>query len=119
MQTRNTINGYYVFSSFVHICHVLERNRERFGFSVFLFLCTLEDGKNPEKSDKYENDLKDAISMSIGDGEAFTQYDKNRYLILTMGDDEERERMCRAVQSNLSDLSHGQANVTFEMEVLG
>lgn len=118
MQTGNTINGYYVYSSFVHICHVLKRNGERFGFPAFLLLCTWEGGKYPEKSDEYEINLKDAISMSIGDGDAFTQYDKNRYLILTMGDAKERELLCRAVQRNLNELSDGQVNVTFKTEAL-
>ena len=81
---------YCSYPSFIDIYHVLERNMEREGYSVFLQLCTLLDyeGKpiaNREKLEKRSGTLKSCIGASLRRGDIYTKYSASQYLILLVG----------------------------------
>ncbi len=85
---------YCSYPSFIDTYHVLERNMERTGYSVFLLLCTLVDyeGKpiqNREKLDERSNTLKGCIGVALRRGDIFTKYSASQYLILLVGSNRE------------------------------
>ena len=85
---------YCSYPSFIDMYHVLERNMERTGYSVFLLLCTLVDyaGKpiaNREKLDLRSETLKECIGSSLRRGDIYTRYSTSQYLVLLVGSSRE------------------------------
>ena len=85
---------YCSYPSFIDMYHVLERNMERTGYSVFLLLCTLVDyaGKpiaNREKLDLRSETLKECIGCSLRRGDIYTRYSASQYLVLLVGSSRE------------------------------
>ena len=85
---------YCSYPSFIDMYHVLERNMERTGYSVFLLLCTLVDyaGKpiaNREKLDLRSETLKGCIGSSLRRGDIYTRYSASQYLVLLVGSSRE------------------------------
>lgn len=108
--------GYYEFSGFANICHVMYRNRERFSYAAFLVLCTLESGENnilkDAKMAQYGSlQLKEIISGSLRRGDAYTQYCRTQYLILVIGNKTECEEVCGAIQQQFNHLADGKMTV--------
>ena len=78
------------FTSFIDVYHVLRRNLERRGSSIFMMLCTLVDyeGKpiqNPEKLNARAEILQQSLSEGLRKGDVYTKYSSSQYLILLIG----------------------------------
>ncbi len=78
------------FTSFIDIYHVLRRNLERRGSSIFMMLCTLVDyeGKpiqNQEKLNARAEILEQSLSEGLRKGDVYTKYSSSQYLILLIG----------------------------------
>lgn len=78
------------FSVFSAAYHILRRNMERRGVSVYMMLCTLVDYKgefiqNEDKLIKRMEALKTAIHDSLRQGDVYTKYSNSQYLILLVG----------------------------------
>ena len=88
---RNGIGAYFCnFSSFIDIYHVLQRNMDRRGNSIFMMLCTLVDyeGKairSQEKLNKRADLLQDALFRGLRKGDVFTKYSQSQFLLLLIG----------------------------------
>lgn len=85
---------YCSYPSFIDTYHVLERNMERMGNSVFLLLCTLVDyaGKpirNKDKLDEHSETFRGCIGRSLRRGDIFTKYSASQYLVLLVGSSKE------------------------------
>ncbi len=85
---------YCAYPSFIDCYHVLDRNMERTGYSVFLLLCTLVDyeGKpisNKNKLELRSDALRGCISASLRRGDIFTKYSSSQYLVLLVGSSRE------------------------------
>lgn len=90
------VSGAYFCSypSFIDMYHVLERNMERSGRSVFLLLCTLVDYegrpfRSKERLEKRSAALREAISGCLRKGDIFTKYNDSQYLVLLVGSNRE------------------------------
>ncbi len=87
--------AYYCnYPSFIDTYHILERNMERMGNSVFLLLCTLVDyaGKpirNKDKLDEHSETFRGCIARSLRRGDIFTKYSSSQYLVLLVGSSKE------------------------------
>lgn len=78
------------FTSFIDVYHVLRRNLERRGSSIFMMLCTLVDyeGKpiqNQEKLNARAEILQQSLSEGLRKGDVYTKYSSSQYLILLIG----------------------------------
>ena len=78
------------FTSFIDVYHVLRRNLERRGSSIFMMLCTLVDyeGKpiqNQEKLNARAEILQQSLSEGLRQGDVYTKYSSSQYLILLIG----------------------------------
>lgn len=78
------------FTSFIDVYHVLRRNLERRGSSIFMMLCTLVDyeGKpiqNQEKLNARAEILQQSLSEGLRKGDVYTKYSTSQYLILLIG----------------------------------
>ena len=78
------------FTSFIEVYHVLRRNLERRGSSIFMMLCTLVDyeGKpiqNQEKLNARAEILQQSLSEGLRKGDVYTKYSSSQYLILLIG----------------------------------
>ncbi len=78
------------YSGFVDCYHVLVRNMERTGYGCYLMLCTLVDyaGKpltDPDKLSKRCEEFSEAVRQTLRQGDTFTRYGQNQYLILLVG----------------------------------
>lgn len=95
---------YCAYPSFIDTYHVLERNMERTGYSVFLMLCTLVDyeGKpfrNRTKLEERSEVLRECIGRSLRRGDIFTKYSSSQYLVLLVGSSREG---CTVVANRIS-----------------
>ena len=78
------------FTTFIDVYHVLRRNLERRGSSIFMMLCTLVDyeGKpihNQEKLNARAEILQQSLSEGLRKGDVYTKYSASQYLILLIG----------------------------------
>ena len=78
------------FTSFIDVYHVLRRNLERRGSSIFMMLCTLVDyeGKpihNQDKLNARAEILEQSLSEGLRKGDVYTKYSPSQYLILLIG----------------------------------
>lgn len=78
------------FTSFIDVYHVLRRNLERRGSSIFMMLCNLVDyeGKpiqNQEKLNARAEILQQSLSEGLRKGDVYTKYSSSQYLILLIG----------------------------------
>ena len=78
------------FTSFIDVYHVLRRNLERRGSSIFMMLCTLVDyeGKpiqNQEKLNARAEILQQSLSEGLRNGDVYTKCSSSQYLILLIG----------------------------------
>lgn len=78
------------FTSFIDVYHVLRRNLERRGSSIFMMLCTLVDyeGKPIQNQDKLNaraEILQQSLSEGLRKGDVYTKYSSSQYLILLIG----------------------------------
>lgn len=98
--------AYYCnYPSFIDTYHVLERNMERMGNSVFLLLCTLVDyaGKpfrNKDKREEFSETFRECIAKSLRRGDIFTKYSASQYLVLLVGSSKEG---CDVVAGRIDD----------------
>ncbi len=105
LQEEPLTGAYYCsYPSFIDAYHILERNMERTGQSVFLLLCTLVDyaGKPIQNRDKLETRsriLKECIGMSLRRGDIYTRYSVSQYLVLLVGSNQEG---CDVVSKRIS-----------------
>ena len=110
---------YCSYPSFIDTYHVLERNMERTGYSVFLLLCTLVDyaGKpisNREKLDARSKTLKQCIGRSLRRGDIFTKYSASQYLVLLVGSSREGcEVVSRRISSSMKEREGTRADVRY------
>lgn len=121
----NSRGAYYCsFSGFVDICHMVSRNMERSGKSVFLMLCTLVDyeGKlisNQEKLKARSSLLKKAINKSLRKGDAYTQYSNSQFLILLVGTNrEDCELVHRRICRKLKEMAGNRAEIEYVVSSL-
>ena len=82
------------YPSFIDAYHILSRNMERSGQSVYMMLLTIVDyeGKmitNQSKLDSRSNCLRDAISVTIRHGDTYCKYSPSQFLLLLVGIDKE------------------------------
>ena len=99
-------NGAYLwpYTSYIDVYHVLRRNLERRGSSIFMMLCTLVDyeGKpiqNQEKLNARAEILQQSLSEGLRKGDVYTKYSSSQYLILLIGTKRED---CAIISQRLS-----------------
>ncbi len=101
--------------------HILSRNMERHGLSVFLLLLTIADyeGKEIKQEDKAERrmeSLKTAINETLRHGDAFSKYSKTQYLVLLTGTGvEECMVVHRRLQDRLKELAGPRASLNYRI----
>ncbi|WP_026652535.1 bacterial transcriptional activator domain-containing protein [Butyrivibrio proteoclasticus] len=82
------------YPSFIDAYHILSRNMERTGQSVYMMLLTLVDyeGKriaNPVKLENKSRFLQEAISNTLRQGDTYCKYSSSQYLLLLVGTSKE------------------------------
>lgn len=82
------------YPSFIDAYHILSRNMERSGQSVYMMLLTLVDyeGKKIANQAKLENRsklLQEAISETLRQGDTYCKYSASQYLVLLVGTSKE------------------------------
>lgn len=82
------------YPSFIDAYHILSRNMERSGQSVYMMLLTLVDyeGKKIANQAKLENRsklLQQAISETLRQGDTYCKYSASQYLVLLVGTSKE------------------------------
>ena len=101
--------------------HILSRNMERHGLSVFLLLLTIADyeGKEIKQEDKAErrmDSLKTAINETLRHGDAFSKYSRTQYLVLLTGTGvEECMVVHRRLQDRLKELAGPRASLNYRI----
>lgn len=90
-EEHKSAGAYYCsYPGFLDVYHMLRRNMERTGFSIYLILCTLVDyeGKMIQNQDKLKTRsafLKKAIETTLREGDSYTKYSNSQYLLLLVG----------------------------------
>ncbi len=104
--SKNKEDGAYgcSYPSFIDAYHILSRNMERTGYSVYMMLCTIVDyeGKpitNKEKLNGRAEALGQAIQDTLRSGDTFTRYGSSQFLILLVGTSQED---CDIIYSRIS-----------------
>lgn len=89
-------NGAYdcSYPSFIDAYHILSRNMERSGQSVYMMLLTIVDyeGKKITNQAKLESKSKllhDAISQTLRQGDTYCKYSSSQFLLLLVGTSKE------------------------------
>ena len=89
-------NGAYdcSYPSFIDAYHILSRNMERSGQSVYMMLLTIVDyeGKkiaNQNKLDSKNKLLQEAISITLRQGDTYCKYSSSQFLLLLVGTSKE------------------------------
>ena len=82
------------YPSFIDAYHILNRNMERSGQSVFMMLLTLVDyeGKKIANQNKLEirgKLLQEAISITLRQGDTYCKYSSSQFLLLLVGTSKE------------------------------
>ena len=99
LESRETVNneeGAYdcSYPSFIDAYHILSRNMERTGQSVYMMLLTLVDyeGKSISNQAKLEAKgklLHKAIALTLRQGDTFCKYSASQFLLLLVGTNKE------------------------------
>ena len=101
--------------------HILSRNMERHGLTVFLLLLTIADyeGKEirqEEKAERRMESLRDAINDTLRHGDAFCRFSRTQYLVLLTGTGvEECMLVHRRLQDKLKDLAGPRATLNYRI----
>lgn len=109
------------YPSFIDAYHILSRNMERTGYSVFMMLCTLVDyeGKMIRNQDKLKvrsQALWEAIHMTLRQGDTFTRYSNSQFLVLLVGTSQEDcEIIYRRINKKLKDISGPRADFKYSV----
>ena len=87
------------YPSFIDAYHILSRNMERSGQSVYMILLTIVDyeGKkiaNQSKLDAKNKLLQEAISITLRQGDTYCKYSSSQFLLLLVGTSKES---CKSV----------------------
>jgi hypothetical protein len=104
--------------------HVLERNMERSGQSIFLMLCTLVDyeGKIIPQQDKLSRRsdiMLDTIRACLRKGDIYTRYNRSQYLILLVGiKKEDCEIVYRRISQKLKETAGPRAGIQYSVSSL-
>ena len=82
------------YPSFIDAYHILSRNMERSGQSVYMMLLTIVDyeGKkiaNQNKLDSKNKLLQEAISITLRQGDTYCKYSSSQFLLLLVGTSKE------------------------------
>ena len=82
------------YPSFIDAYHILSRNMERSGQSVYMMLLTLVDyeGKKIANQNKLEirgKLLQEAISITLRQGDTYCKYSSSQFLLLLVGTSKE------------------------------
>ncbi len=106
------------FPSFIDAYHILSRNMERSGQSVYMMLLTIVDyeGKRITNAAKLENRaklLQEAIAMTLRQGDTYCKYSASQYLLLLVGTNKES---CRTVYRRVLNKLKGLAGPRTELE---
>ena len=85
---------YCTYPSFVDAYHILSRNMERSGQSIFMMLCSLVDyeGKqfrDARKIKTYSAMFQEALQTVLRKGDTFCRYSQTQFLILLVGTNQE------------------------------
>lgn len=119
---KNTIKAYCcAYRGFVDVCHVIGRNMERSGRSVFLMLCTLVDyeGKMIRSQEKLKarmDILGEVIGSSMRKGDVYTRYSNFQYLILLNGIERKNcEIIYRRISQNLKKQAGSRAEIQYDV----
>lgn len=80
---------YCPLPGFFDSCHVALRNMGRSGQSIYLMLCTLTDARSNSPKDEGRfvsaaKSLNDAIRETLRQGDVYTRYNKNQFLVMLM-----------------------------------
>ncbi len=91
------------FPSFIDAYHILSRNMERSGQSVYMMLLNIVDyeGKKISNASKLETRakfLQEAISLTLRQGDTYCKYSADQYLLLLVGTNKES---CKTVYRRL------------------
>ncbi len=91
------------FPSFIDAYHILSRNMERSGQSVYMMLLTIVDyeGKKITNASKLEHRaqlLQEAISLTLRQGDTYCKYSASQFLLLLVGTNKES---CKTVYRRL------------------
>lgn len=91
------------FPSFIDAYHILSRNMERSGQSVYMMLLNIVDyeGKRITNQAKLETRaklLQEAISLTLRQGDTYCKYSASQYLLLLVGTNKES---CKTVYRRL------------------
>ena len=91
------------FPSFIDAYHILSRNMERSGQSVYMMLLNIVDyeGKkitNQAKLEARAKLLQEAISLTLRQGDTYCKYSASQYLLLLVGTNKES---CKTVYRRL------------------
>jgi len=116
-------NGAYdcSYPSFIDAYHILSRNMERTGYSVFMMLCTLVDyeGKmirNSEKLASRSKALWEAIHTTLRQGDTFTRYSNSQYLVLLVGTSQEDcEIIYKRINKKLKEIAGPRADFKYSV----
>jgi DNA-binding SARP family transcriptional activator len=101
--------------------HILSRNMERHGLTVFMLLLTIADYegkeiKQEEKAEKRMESLRDAINETLRHGDAFCRYSRTQYLVLLTGTGvEECMLVHRRLQDRLKELAGPRASLNYRL----
>lgn len=101
--------------------HILSRNMERHGLTVFLLLLTIADyeGKEirqEEKAERRMESLRDAINDTLRHGDAFCRFSRTQYLVLLTGTGvEECMLVHRRLQDKLKALAGPRATLNYRI----
>lgn len=82
------------YPSFIDAYHILSRNMERSGQSVYMMLLTIVDyeGKKIANQNKLESKnklLQEAISITLRQGDTYCKYSSSQFLLLLVGTSKE------------------------------
>ncbi|WP_026527205.1 BTAD domain-containing putative transcriptional regulator [Butyrivibrio sp. VCD2006] len=101
--------------------HILSRNMERHGLTVYLLLLTIADYegkeiKQEEKAERRMESLRDAINETLRNGDAFCRYSRTQYLVLLTGTGvEECMLVHRRLQDRLKVLAGPRATLNYRI----
>ncbi len=101
--------------------HILSRNMERHGLTVFLMLLTIADYEGKEikqegKAEKRMESLRTAINETLRHGDAFCKYSRTQYLVLLTGTGvEECMLVHRRLQDRLKELAGPRASLNYRV----
>ena len=109
------------YPSFIDAYHILSRNMERTGYSVFMMLCTLVDyeGKMIRNQDKLRarsQALWEAIHDTLRQGDTFTKYSNSQFLILLVGTSQEDcDIIYRRINRRLKEIAGSRADFKYSV----